>query len=375
MSVCVVDMALQSALGDLDATWTGLLAGRSGVRPIEHFVTDKYLTGLGAWIDGFPCAAEGSQVRPLLDKLWRGFGAVPTDARLLTATTKGGIDLLEPLRRGQSVAAADLDNARLLQAISSRFGLDGRGSNINAACASSTIALAQGAAMITAGDVDTVLVVCFDLLTEFVFSGFSALQALDPQPSRPFDRERKGLSLGEGAAALLLMSEERAARDGRTSLGKIVGWGVANDANHITAPARDGCGLIEAVNNALHRAAVAPQAISGISAHGTGTVYNDLMELVAFEQVFATGTPPLNSIKGALGHTLGAAGGIEAALGLKTLATGKLLPTVGLQTPEDKAEGLVSSDVQTLPDGLLLSTNSGFGGINAALILEKGDAV
>lgn len=374
MSVCVVDMALHSALGDLDETWNGLLAGKSGVRPIAHFVTDKYLTGVGAWIDGPPQSSDTSAVHVLLDKVWDGFGSVPTDAHLLIATTKGGIDMLEPLRRGTAANVPDLDNAALLQTISARFGLAGRGSNINAACASSTIAVAYGAAMIAAGDVDAVLVVCFDLLTEFVFSGFSALQALDPQPSRPFDKDRKGLSLGEGAAALLLMSEERAVREGRTALGSIIGWGVANDANHITAPARDGCGLIQAVNKALHRAAVAPQAISGISAHGTGTVYNDLMELVAFEQVFPHGTPPLNSIKGALGHTLGAAGGIEVVLGLRSLASGQLLPTVGLQNPEERAVGLVSSDVQLLSDGLLLSTNSGFGGINAALILGQGGA-
>jgi 3-oxoacyl-[acyl-carrier-protein] synthase II len=195
--------------------------------------------------------------------------------------------------------------------------------------------------------------------------------ALDPEGSRPFDRDRAGLTLGEGAAALLLTIRERAVRENRPVLARVLGWGTANDAHHITAPSRDGCGLILAVRQALETAGLAADTVDGISAHGTGTVYNDLMELTAFRALFGEDCPPLHSVKGALGHTLGAAGGIEVALGIRSLETGLLPPTVRLGEPEPGAEGLVSPAARPFGGQVLLSTNSGFGGINSALLLGR----
>jgi len=216
-----------------------------------------------------------------------------------------------------------------------------------------------------------VLVCCADIVTEFIFSGFSALKALSSVPCRPFDRNRKGLSLGEGAAALVIMSPKEALKQNRKPLGKITGWGVANDATHITAPAQTGCGLVQAVARALRMSGKHADDISAICAHGTGTIYNDLMEMTAFRQAFGERIVPIYSIKGAIGHTLAAAGGIEVAVGLQALKAQVLPPTIGLTEPMAEAAGRVKNEPAAFAGKYLLTTNSGFGGVNAALILEK----
>ena len=167
------------------------------------------------------------------------------------------------------------------------------------------------------------------------------------------------------------MSEERARREGRAALGTIHGWGSANDANHITAPARDGCGLVLAIEAALAKAALTAEEIAAISAHGTGTVYNDAMELTAVARVFGERPLPVQSLKGAVGHTLGAAGAIEAVFGLECLARRVMPPTVGLVEPEEAGRGRVAAAAQSIAGDYLLSTNSGFGGVNAALLLGR----
>jgi 3-oxoacyl-[acyl-carrier-protein] synthase II len=296
---------------------------------------------------------------------------VPPDARLLTATTKGAIDQLEQKMRGRPARPDEMLPGFILNCIGRRFGLADSGININAACASSTLAVSRAASLIAHGTAQTVLVCCADLLSEFVFAGFSALHALSDTPCRPFDRNRNGLTLGEGAAALLLMSAERAEREGRKNLGSVVGWGAANDANHISAPDREGSGLIMAVEQALKQASLPAEAVAAISAHGTGTVYNDLMELKAFAKVFGKRPLPVHSVKGAIGHTLGAAGGIEIVLGLRSLNLQVIPPTVGFRLPEMGAEARVSHRAQPVSGNYLLSTNSGFGGINGAILLKR----
>jgi len=359
---------------DLETTWRRLLAGESAVRPIGRFDTGRYLARNASWIDGLECSGGRSLLYPLLERLLDGFVPVPPDCRLVTATTKGCIDILERVRKGLPGDPAEIAASAPLAWLAAKLRLDGPGININTACASSTVAVARAAAMIESGASDAVLVVCMDLVTEFVFSGFSALQALDPAGCRPFDRNRNGLSLGEGGAALLMMSAERGRREGLPPIGSVVGWGAANDATHITAPARDGCGLVQAVRQALAKAAVDADEIAAINAHGTGTVYNDQMELTAFETVFGPRPIPMNSIKGAIGHTLGAAGGIEIAVGLRSLNDRTLPPTAGFLTSAEGCRARVSARPQAIDGAYLMSTNSGFGGINAAVILKGGAA-
>ena len=370
--VCICAAHTVTGLGpDLESLWRGAMAGESAIRPLTRFATGRYLTGNASWIEGLEYKNGRSGIYPLLEQLFDSFASLPADAALLTASTKGCVDTMERLQEGVPGDPAEIPMAHLLQWISTRLGLTSPGININAACASSTIAVARAASLIAAGRCEAAVVVCMDLVSEFVFSGFSALQALSPAVCRPFDRNRDGLTLGEGGAALLLMSHEQAKREGRPVLGIVAGWGAANDATHITAPARDGCGLIQSVRQALKHAAIAPEQIAAISAHGTATVYNDQMELTAFRTLFGERSIPMHSIKGAIGHTLGAAGGIEVALGLKSLEAGQLPPTVGMLEPEEGGEGFLSRSAQTINGNYLLSTNSGFGGVNAALILRR----
>jgi 3-oxoacyl-[acyl-carrier-protein] synthase II len=372
--VCLSAAHVVTGLGpDLDSLWRGAMAGESAIRPITRFATSRYLSGNASWIEEVEQENGHSRIYPLLELLLDGFGPVPADAALIMASTKGCIDAMERLQGGLPCDPAEVPMAQLLRRISGQFGLSGGGININAACASSTIATARAASLIAAGRSGAVLVVCLDLVSEFVFSGFSALRALSPGVCRPFDRNRDGLALGEGGAALLLMSRERAIREGRPELGVVAGWGAANDATHITAPARDGCGLIQSVRQALRRAAIGPQQIAAVSAHGTATSFNDQMELTAFRTLFGERTLPMHSVKGSIGHTLGAAGGIEIALGLKCLEARKLPPTVGMLEPEEGGERFFSSSVQPIEGRYLLSTNSGFGGVNAAVILRRGE--
>ncbi len=373
-AVWVTDATSVTALGrNLEELWRRLLSRHSAIAPVNRFSVKGYRSHFAACIEDLKCTGNSSAFHDLLTRLFNQMGPVPTDARLYTATTKAGIDNLERMRRYEPVDASNVLLTAVAQQVRRQFGLTNVGTNISAACASSAIAVAKGAALIAAGRAECVLVCCIDLVTEFVFSGFSALGALSPKPCTPFDRERSGLTLGEGAASLLLMKSERAKREGRPHLGTVLGWGVANDAFHVTAPSPDGCGLVAAVRQALNQAHLEPEAIPAVCAHGTGTVYNDHMELTAFEQLFEGRRLPVYSIKGAIGHTLGAAGGIEVALGLKALSDGVAPPTVGFSQGEDRTLGRVSSEAAVIIGNHLLSTNSGFGGINAALILEKGE--
>lgn len=370
--VCVTAAHAITGLGpDLNSLWRGVMAGESAIRPLTRFATSRYLTGNASWIEGLESRGGQSRLYPLLELLFDGFAPVPAGTTLITASTKGCVDVMERLQIGLSGDPAEALMTPLLCHIANRLGLTSSGININAACASSTIAVARAASLIATGRCESVVVVCMDLVSEFVFSGFSALQALSRSVCRPFDRNRDGLTLGEGGAALLLMSRKLATREERPVLGVVAGWGAANDATHITAPARDGCGLIQSVRQALKRAAIAPDQIAAISAHGTATVYNDMMELTAFRALFGERHIPLHSIKGAIGHTLGAAGGIEVALGLKCLEAGQLPATVGLMEPEVSGEGFLSRTTEPIEGRYLLSTNSGFGGVNAALILRR----
>lgn len=329
------------------------------------------MSSLAACIPGLSAPQGESLLDPILEQLAAQMNGVPQDTRLLLASTKGEIDRFEHTCRMQGPLPQAILFEALLDKVSRRFGLSDCGMNVNAACASSTIALARGASMIAAGEADSVLVYAADLVSEFVFSGFSALQALSADPCRPFDRERKGLNLGEGGVALLLTNEERATQQGRTPLATIAGWGAANDAHHVTAPSRDGSGLILACRSAFVRAGISAAQVAAINAHGTGTVYNDAMELTAFKALFAESLPPLHGLKGSLGHCLGAAGGLEVLVAGYALQEQVIPGTVGCLSPEEDGRGMVSASSQEIRGEYLLCTNSGFGGINGALVLQR----
>jgi 3-oxoacyl-[acyl-carrier-protein] synthase II len=365
-----------TALGDdLDSTWNRLLSGKTAIREVRRFATDAYNSGIAACIEGLADVSNRSMVYELLDRLFATMGPVPQDSFLITASTKAGIDSLEKIRRGIHADIRDCLLSHVADYISHRFALTKEGLNISAACASSTIALTKGASLIESGRAEAVLVCCFDLVTEFVFSGFCALQAMSTVPCMPFDRNRRGMNIGEGAAALLLMSPERALKEKKSAMGTLLGWSISNDALHITAPDREGNGLTQATAKALNKAGLKSDDISVFCAHGTGTIYNDAMELASYRKIFGEKNIPVFSVKGAMGHTMGPAGGIEAALCLKSLSTGIVPPTTGLHDADEGAKGLVNAEPVALNGDYILSTNSGFGGVNAAVILGKEDAL
>ncbi len=370
--VVIVGVETVTGLGNsLDELWEALLAGKSAITAVRRFPTAGFTSQTAACVADLTSQGGRSILRQLIERLLPDTAGIPRDAFLIAATTKAGIDNLESLYRDSGSHGGDLLLHSLAGQVSEKLGLASGTVTINAACASATIALARGAAMIRAGESDAVLVCCADIISRFVFSGFSALKALSWEPCRPFDRHRKGLSLGDGAVWLLLMSRRRALREKRSSLGRLLGWGMSNDATHITAPDRTGWGLAAAIDQALTSAGCSPGEITAINAHGTGTVYNDLMEITAFKKVFGRRQVPIYSVKGAIGHTLGAAGAIEVAVGLKTLAEQIMPPTTGCRDPEPQLSGRVTREARRVCGDYLLSTNSGFGGINAALVVGR----
>jgi 3-oxoacyl-[acyl-carrier-protein] synthase II len=244
---------------------------------------------------------------------------------------------------------------------------------VQAACASSAVGLAVAADLIVSGISPSVLVIAADIVSRFSFMGFGALNALTADVCRPFDIRRNGLLLGDGAGAVLLGGEDYVSVTGLTPRARLSGWGVASDAFHITAPAPDGRGLVSAIRRALEKARSEPRDIAAFCAHGTGTVYNDAMELRAIDTVFGRRPFPVFSVKGAVGHTLGAAGAIEALLCADALDEGVVPPTTGCEQPEARGVGRISEERQEFDGRRVMTTNSGFGGINAALIFEKAD--
>jgi len=366
-----------TALGDsLDALWEGLCRGRSAVGAIRRFDAGRLPHGVGACCVGLGAEARAGKNRTqaLMRRVLRRMGPVPRDAFLIWTGVKGDAEYVEARADGgdMSCAGAWLPS-HYCRWLAAEWGLNPEaGMELNAACAASTVGIALGAQMIASGERDCVLVCAADIVSRFTHVGFSVLKALSPEVCRPFDVARDGLVLGDGAVAVLLASKERARELGRGDATRVAGWGIANDANHITGPARDGCGLVEAVESALAQAGVAPCEVEAFCAHGTGTPYNDGMELTALERVFGERRFPLFSVKGAIGHTLGAAGAIEAAICARALAGGRVPPTVGLREPEERAAGRAGCVEQVFAGGNILTTNSGFGGVNAALLLKAG---
>ncbi len=368
--VAIVAADLVSAYGQgIDCCWQGMLEKVSAVSEVERFSTANFTSNLAAVVPGIDSHADNSLIEQMLDMLDIVIPPeITTDCNLFLATTVGEIDLLEQvLEQGMiSIAASQL---LLLEKIQQHWELSG-GRLINAACASSTIALSRAASMIANGTIASALVVATDCVSEFVFSGFSALGAMSSQPARPFDAERDGLTLGEAAGAVLLLDADLARHCQMPILALVNGWGMSCDAKHMTAPDASGKALSRAVKLALQRAGIAADEIGGIMAHGTGTIYNDAMEMAALRRSF-TAAKPLFSTKFGTGHTLAAAGIIQTAMALKVLEN-QVIPGQGnLNCPLPGAEEWVQPAPRSITSSPLLVVNAGFGGINAALIIEN----
>ena len=372
-AVIVVDQGLISAYGDGVACCAdGLLSGRSAlVRAGDICLANLSEMPVGS----VPGLGRGTgRLMRLLERLFCVAHTIPSDAVIYASTTVGEIDVLEAAVREDK--KEDTDESRV-STLSARVAdlLNGSSETrltVSAACASSTAAVAMAASAIRRGEISCALVVGCDTVSEFTLSGFSALMALDAQGARPFDVGRKGVSLGEAAAYVVLMSDERAAKEGRLAQGVVHGWGMTCDANHLTGPSRDGIPLADAVEQALSLSGMKADDVEAICAHGTGTPYNDQMEMLAFQRAMNSRKVPLFSVKGGMGHTLGAAGLAEMLLSLEFLKRGMIPATVGMSEASPEAVGWTSTEAQAiLKDGVVLTTNSGFGGVNVALIVSR----
>ena len=387
--VVIVAAEAVSALGNSRSeTWQRLIAGKSAAAPISSFDTTPYYCKIGAEIKDI--AVEGkdsSRLNPLLQKLFRLLpSTLPESCSLIGSTLKGALDQQENIWRNPTaietnnlpVKIAQPRASATAELVAEHFALNHPGLIINAACASSTVALSRAASRIAAGFDECILVWAAEIVSEFVFAGFASLKALTPDSCRPFDQNRNGLILGEGAAALLLMSAGRAKKEGLKPIAKICGWGVANDAVHLTAPAADGRGLLKACHRALNRAGLRADEIAAINAHGTATIHNDQMEISAFTKLFGAQTKrkkiPMHSVKGALGHTLGAAGALETTIAIDALNEQCLPPTIGLIKPEIAVCEQIAPTIKPFSGNHILLSNSGFGGVNAVLILGSPDS-
>ncbi|MDD8025054.1 MAG: beta-ketoacyl synthase N-terminal-like domain-containing protein [Acidobacteriota bacterium] len=364
----------ETALGGGAALQEALNDGRSGASRIRRFDPTGLVTPMAACV-GIPEAerrAGENLTQALLRRILSPLRELPPVQTIIWAGVKGNAEYVESGRAAGAVFPfLPRHYSRWIRDVLGWPDADLR--EASAACASSTVGLAAGARMVADGRSRSVLVVAADIVSRFSSVGFSALNALSPGVCRPFDDARDGLILGDGAAACLLAGRAYAREAGRGPMARLTGWAVTNDANHITAPARDGRGLSAAIRAALDLAGRNPDEVGAFCAHGTGTVYNDAMELTSIETVFGNRRFPVFSIKGALGHTLGAAGGIETIVCARALESGSVPPTAGLRTPEPRAAGRVTGGKQSLGSGVILNANSGFGGVNAVVVLERTD--
>jgi 3-oxoacyl-(acyl-carrier-protein) synthase len=361
--VVVTAAVVATALGDLEETWQGLKNGRSAVAPgVLAGELAKWPVGAVAELKG-PLGSE-ARLAELIGRIGRDLPEIPADAGLVVSTTKGAPDELLDSESGPW-PGQPWDLGRMIGA---EVGLTGPVTTVSAACASGTLAIIDAAQRLRCGtEARSYLVFGIDLLSVFVVSGFARLHALAKERCRPFDLNRDGLALGEGAGALLLTTREEAQQQNWPVLAVVKSWGVSGDAGHITAPCREASGLLRALDCCTDGGS---RPVGGVNAHGTGTRFNDAMEIRAFRQRFATNVP-FHSIKGAIGHCLGAAGVIEAAVAIKSLAAGQIPPTVGLEEPDKELGNLAGSTMLDLIHPSVISCNSGFGGINAAVMLTS----
>ena len=283
---------------------------------------------------------------------------------LIVSTTKGNISLLEtqPDRHDLKPRIALHTSAKL---VADHFGFVHTPVVISNACISGIMGILTGQRLIRSGQYDNVVVTGADVITKFVLSGFQSFQAVSVEPCRPFDEGRTGITLGEGAATMILTASEL-----YNSRAKVLSGAVTNDANHISAPSRTGEELCQAINSSLSDAGINGSDIDFISAHGTATLYNDEMEAKAIA-LAGLSDVPINSLKGFYGHTLGAAGLIESVISLQSLKEGLILPTPGFKSTGISSAINVTTNVIKRPLTTFLKTASGFGGCNAALIITK----
>lgn len=285
-----------------------------------------------------------------------------SETLLLIATTKGNIDVLEGTA-GAGFPATRAQLGELAQAVGTALRYWGTPVVVCNACISGVLALDIAKRYLRAGHYRHAVVVGGDLVTEFTLAGFQALRAMSAGPCRPFDRDRDGITLGEGVGTLVLSVAQESAI-------QLLGSASANDANHISGPSRTGEGLYIALQKTLAEAQCPPADIDYLCAHGTATVYNDAMEAQAFQRAALTQVP-MHSLKGYWGHTLGAAGLLESIMALQALHDNALYPSAGFENSGTSVPLNIIQRYEQRSLTTCLKTAAGFGGCNAAVIFQK----
>lgn len=393
MKVCVTGIGCISGIGgNVEEQLASIRQGRNGLGPVTLFPTRrsepvcevkasnselKRRIGIEekeAWsrtaLLGAAAAGEA----------WKDAGILhPEKLRIgvISSTSAGGMDLTEyfypgfrkNLRHGRLRYVASHDAGDSTERIAFHLGITGFRTTVSTACSSAANALMLGARMIRQGWLDAVIAGGTDALCQFTLNGFASLMILDTAPCRPFDATRSGLNLGEGAGYLVLQSEASLHKSPYCLLS---GYANANDAFHQTASSADGTGAYLAMKKALKKAGVLPEEVGYINAHGTGTPNNDLSESAALIRLFGKKVPPFSSTKAFTGHTLGAAGGIEAVLSVLSLAKGIVYPNLHFSKPIPET-GLLP--VTRYREGkalrAVLSNSFGFGGNNSSLLFQS----
>ena len=409
--VVVTGMGMLTALGnDVDSTWRGMVAGRSGIGTIEAFDpsrlaariagevhgfdashildrkevrrTDRYIQfGLVASREamdraGLPARLEGDEAQRTGVILGTGLGGVGTLVEGISINALRGPDRISPFLIPMGIPNVGAGQVAI------SFGMTGPNFTTVSACATGGHAIGEAYETIRRDDADTMIAGGSEAgVYEPLVGGFDSMRALsrrndDPErASRPFDKGRDGFVPGEGAGVLVLEELEHAQRRGAEILAEVVGYGATADASHITLPAPGGIGAVRAAQRALEKAGLMADQIDHVNAHATSTPEGDRAELQAIKTIFGghAGTITVTANKSMIGHTLGAAGAIEAIVTIQTIRESCVPPTVNFDDPDDEAAGLdiVSGQARSQDVEIALSNSFGFGGQNTALIFRR----
>lgn len=409
--VVITGLGLVTPLGnDVTSSWTAALAGRSAAGPITRFDTARLPVHIAAEVRGFdPIPYFGKKDAKKADAFCQ-FAVAAADEAVASANLAragyaservgvilgvgmGGIETIESTVAGFNEAGMKKVSPffipRLIAnmapgQIAIRHQLRGVNYCTTSACASGGHAIGEAFRLIRSGAQDAMVAGGAEAgVTPLTVAGFAAMRALSTRnaeptrASRPFDRDRDGFVIGEGAGVVILESLDAASARGASIFAELVGYGANADAYHITTPAPDGCGAAACMRLALADAGEPPEAVDYINAHGTGTEYNDVNETRAIKTAFGDHAPRLmvSSTKSMTGHALGAAGGIEAVFTALSLAQGRIPPTINLETPDPECDlDYVPGMSRERRIRLALSNSFGFGGTNACLALRRYEA-
>lgn len=375
--IYITDYNCVTPLGfDVDSNWKALLNGNSGVA--LHKIIENQDAFYASGINSEKLNEEFSRVfandtqqeftrlekmlllsmKPLVEK-----HQITEDAALILSTTKGNISLL----KNQTELPEGVYLSQLTQKIADFLGFKNKPIVVSNACVSGVMAIAVAKNMIQAGRYKSAFVIAGDEISEFVISGFNSFQAIGSEPCKPYDKNRNGINIGEAAAAAYITSEPS---ENERFRFKVLGDSAINDANHISGPSRTGDGLYGSIRNAMMEANISAKEIDFISAHGTATLYNDEMESIAFSRMELQNVP-LNSMKGYYGHCLGASGLLESIISMESALQNTLIPSKNFEEMGVSEPLNIIKENQVATVKYILKTASGFGGCNAAIVLEK----